>query len=60
MFTGRKLASSPPGIGLTAFCVAATEAYEILESITEAFLESVDYAGMGSMEYSGTAHTVAS
>jgi len=51
MFTGRKLASSPPGIGLTAFCVEAAEAREILEPMTEAFLETVDYAGMGSMEY---------
>jgi hypothetical protein len=51
MFTGRKLASSPPGVGLTAFCVEAAETREILEPMTEAFLETVDYAGMGSMEY---------
>ena len=51
MFTGRKLASSPPGIGLTAFCAEAAETRQILEPMTEAFLETVDYAGMGSMEY---------
>jgi D-aspartate ligase len=51
IFTGRKLASTPPDIGLTAFCVAASEAREALEPITESFLESVDYAGMGSIEY---------
>lgn len=52
MFTGRKLASSPPGIGLTAYCTAAAaEARDILEPITESFLESVDYGGMGSVEY---------
>jgi predicted ATP-grasp superfamily ATP-dependent carboligase len=51
MFTGRKLASSPPGIGLTAYCVAAPEAREALEPMTEAFLERIDYSGMGSMEY---------
>jgi predicted ATP-grasp superfamily ATP-dependent carboligase len=51
MFTGRKLASTPPDIGMTAFCVAAGEAREALEPITESFLDSVDYAGMGSIEY---------
>ena len=51
MFTGRKLASSPPGIGLTAYCTAAPEARDRLEPMTEAFLERIDYAGMGSVEY---------
>jgi D-aspartate ligase len=51
MFTGRKLASSPPGIGLTAYCTAAPEARERLEPMTRALLDSVDYAGMGSVEY---------
>ncbi|MHB8883779.1 MAG: carboxylate--amine ligase [Methylovirgula sp.] len=51
MFTGRKLASSPPGIGLTAYCTAAPEARESLEPMTEAFLERIDYAGIGSVEY---------
>lgn len=51
MFTGRKLASIPPGVGLTAYCTAAPEACRTLEPLTEAFLERVDYAGMGSVEY---------
>ena len=51
MFTGRKLASSPPGIGLTAYCTAAPEARDSLEPMTEAFLDKIDYAGMGSVEY---------
>lgn len=51
MFTGRKLASSPPGVGLTAYCTAAPEVRESLEPMTEAFLERIDYAGMGSVEY---------
>jgi D-aspartate ligase len=51
MFTGRKLASSPPGIGMTAYCTAAPEARDIIEPMTESFLETVDYSGMGSVEY---------
>ncbi len=51
MFTGRKLASSPRGIGLTAFCTAAPEAGRLLEPMTRDFLEKVDYFGMGSVEY---------
>ncbi len=39
MFTGRKLASSPPDIGLTAHCMAAPETRDTLEPMTESFLE---------------------
>jgi predicted ATP-grasp superfamily ATP-dependent carboligase len=51
MFTGRKLASTPPGTGSTAFCMAASEARTAIEPITASFLERVDYAGFGSVEY---------
>ena len=51
MFTGRKLLSSPPNIGMTAYCAAAPEAREALEPMTEAFCDAVGYEGMGSVEY---------
>lgn len=51
MFTGRKLASSPPDVGLTAYCTAAPEARDALEPMTASFLERVGYFGMGSVEY---------
>jgi D-aspartate ligase len=51
MFTGRKLASNPPGTGSTAFCTAAAEPRQHLEALTRMFLECVDYAGFGSVEY---------
>ena len=49
MFTGRKLASSPPGTGSTAFCTVATE--EKLERTTREILDQVDYFGFGGVEY---------
>jgi len=51
MFTGRKLASTPPGTGSTAFCTAADDARETLEPMTNAILDMMDYAGFGSIEY---------
>ncbi|MGF6966307.1 D-aspartate ligase [Paraburkholderia sp. WC7.3g] len=51
MFTGRKVLSSPPGIGNTAICVAAPEARGTLEPLTRRFAELADFDGMGSMEY---------
>jgi D-aspartate ligase len=49
MFTGRKLASSPPRTGSTAFCTAATE--EQLERTTKEILDQVGYCGFGGVEY---------
>jgi D-aspartate ligase len=49
MFTGRKLASSPPGSGSTAFCTAATE--ERLERTTREILDQVGYFGFAGVEY---------
>jgi predicted ATP-grasp superfamily ATP-dependent carboligase len=49
MFTGQKLASTPPGTGSTAFCTAA--ANEELECTTKAFLDQVNYFGFGGVEY---------
>ncbi len=51
MFTGRKLASTPPKTGSTAFCTVANEARAAIEPITTSFLDLVDYAGFGSVEY---------
>ncbi|MGF6995120.1 carboxylate--amine ligase [Paraburkholderia sp. GAS32] len=51
IFTGRKVLSSPPGIGNTAICVAAPEAREVLESLTLSFAERAGFEGMGSIEY---------
>ncbi len=49
MFTGRKLASTPPGTGSTAFCSAATNKH--LERITKDLLDQIDYLGFGGIEY---------
>jgi predicted ATP-grasp superfamily ATP-dependent carboligase len=49
MFSGRKLASTPPGTGSTAFCSAAANGQ--LERITKDFLDQVDYLGFGGVEY---------
>lgn len=51
MFTGRKVLSSPPGVGNTAICVAAPEARGALEPLTRAFVERAGFDGMGSIEY---------
>lgn len=51
MWTGRKLASNPPGSGSTAFCTAAREAAEALEPLTHSLLERVEYEGFGGVEY---------
>jgi predicted ATP-grasp superfamily ATP-dependent carboligase len=49
MFTGQKLASTPPGTGSTAFCTAAVN--EKLERTTKDFLDEVNYFGFGGVEY---------
>lgn len=49
MFTGQKLASTPPGTGSTAFCTAAVN--EELVCTTKDFLEEVNYFGFGGVEY---------
>ncbi len=51
IFTGRKLASSPPGIGSTAFCTHAGDIAQRLQRTTEVLLEQVDYEGFGGIEY---------
>ncbi len=51
MFTGRKLASSPPGAGSTAFCAPAGDISRTLEPITHSLLQQVDYQGFGGVEY---------
>ena len=51
MFTGRKLASSPPHVGSTAFCISAADVGKNLERITHSFLERVEYVGLGGIEY---------
>lgn len=49
MFTGQKLACTPPGTGSTAFCTAAVN--EELERTTKDLLDHVDYFGFGGVEY---------
>ena len=49
LFTGQKLASTPPGTGSTAFCAAAANAE--LERTTKDFLDQVNYLGFGGIEY---------
>lgn len=51
IFTGRKLLSSPPGVGSTAICVAAPDFAEVLGQMTRQFLERVPYQGIGSLEF---------
>ncbi|MFL9961633.1 carboxylate--amine ligase [Paraburkholderia sediminicola] len=51
IFTGRKVLSSPPGVGNTAICVAAPEARGVLEPLTREFVERAGFDGMGSIEY---------
>jgi D-aspartate ligase len=51
MFTGRKLASSPHGVGSTAYCIQARDMAPHLECVTNALLERVDYEGFGGVEY---------
>ena len=51
VFTGRKILSSPPGIGNTAICVAAPDAGKVLEPLTLSFAEQAGFEGIGSIEY---------
>jgi D-aspartate ligase len=58
MYTGRKLASIPPGTGSTAFCEAApADTCHILQALTRQMLERLDYSGFGSVEYKWGPHT---
>jgi D-aspartate ligase len=50
MFTGRKLTSTPQGVGSTAYCTAAKDVCG-LEELTRSILERVDFVGFGSIEY---------
>ena len=50
-FSGRKLQSTPPGVGSTAICIPAPEFAEALEYETRRFLERVPYRGLGSLEF---------
>lgn len=51
LFFGRKIAASPPGLGSTAVCVPAAEATELLQPVTEKFIELTRYRGLGSLEF---------
>jgi hypothetical protein len=50
-FSGRKLRSTPPGVGSTAICIPAPEFAEALEHEARRFLERVHYRGLGSLEF---------
>lgn len=49
MFTGQKLASTPPGTGSTLFCIPALN--PDLERAATTLLDEVKYVGFGSVEY---------
>ncbi len=51
IFSGRKIVCNPPKIGSTAFCVAAPEVADVLESLTMACIELSKYRGLGSIEF---------
>ncbi len=50
-FSGRKLQSTPPGIGSTAICIPAPEYAAQLEGEARRFLNCVRYRGLGSLEF---------
>ena len=56
-FVGRKLASTPPGIGSTAFCTAASQARAALDPITTKLLNRIEYQGFGGIEYKWDVNT---
>ena len=51
VFFGRKIAAHPPGLGSTAVCVPAAEATELLQPLTDRFLDVSQYEGLGSLEF---------
>jgi predicted ATP-grasp superfamily ATP-dependent carboligase len=57
MFTGRKLASAPPGVGSTALCTPAASVSEELEGRTRRILDEVSYFGFGGIEFKRDART---
>jgi len=50
IFSGRKLIVHPPGIGSTAFCVAAADEAAEIESLTRRFIALTQYRGLGGLE----------
>ncbi len=48
---GRKIAAHPPGLGSTAVCVPSPEAADLLQPLTEKFLDVSEYEGLGSLEF---------
>lgn len=57
IFTGRKLASSPPGAGSTAYCASASDMGKTLEPMALSLLEQLGYQGFGGIEYKCDAET---
>jgi predicted ATP-grasp superfamily ATP-dependent carboligase len=58
LFSGQKLASSPPGTGSTAMCIHAGDARGDLKRATHQFLETVpDFRGFGSVEFKWDSET---
>jgi D-aspartate ligase len=51
IFSGRKIVCNPPKTGSTAFCVAAPDVANVLESLTTACIERSKYRGLGSIEF---------
>jgi len=51
LFTGRKIICTPPLVGSTALCVAATEEHRALAAQTQAFVAQCHYRGIGGLEF---------
>lgn len=51
LFSGRKLVCTPPAIGNTAVCVAASEVLDELATMTLEFIARARYRGLGSLEF---------
>jgi D-aspartate ligase len=51
IFFGRKVAAHPPALGMTAVCMPAPEAANLLRPLTERFLDVSEYEGLGGLEF---------
>ncbi|HTX93559.1 MAG TPA: hypothetical protein VME67_01205 [Mycobacterium sp.] len=51
LFTGRKMICTPPLVGSTALCIAATEEHQALAALTQALVTHTHYQGIGGLEF---------
>lgn len=57
LFSGRKIACSPPAVGSTAICIAAPEVLDELRAETLRFIAQTGYQGLGSLEFKRDSRT---